>query len=1194
MKNPATLDANEAVARVAYAASEFIAIYPITPASSMGEWADAWAAEHEPNAWGDVPTVVEMQSEAGAAGAVHGALQTGSLATTFTASQGLLLMIPNLFKIAGELLPAVIHVAARSVATQALSIFGDHSDVMSVRASGWAMLCATSVQEAQDLAVVSHAATLQSRIPVLHFFDGFRTSHEVAKIDLIPIEDIRRMLDAERIVEVRARGLSPDHPVIRGSAQNPDVFFQAREAANPYHDQCAGIFEVTLEKLAGLTGRRWALYDYHGAADADRVVVVMGSASETVAATVDHLNAHGERVGMVCVRLYRPFDVARFVRVFPSTVRTVAVLDRTKEPGSGAEPLHLDVMQALASAHQAGIAPFTAVPKVIGGRYGLSSKEFTPAMARAVFVEMARSSPRPRFTVGIRDDVGGLSLPVADGFRLEDAGVFEALFYGLGADGTVGANKETIKIIGENTEHFAQGYFVYDSKKSGAITVSHLRFGPNPIRAPYLVESAHFVGVHQPLFLERFDVAEHLRSGGVLLLNTPAAPEAAWGTLPESTRRSLRRAKGRFLVIDAARVARENGMGGRINTVMQAAFFQVSGVLPAAEAMEAIRGSIRKTYAKKGEEVVRKNLAAVDAALAHLHEVPIPSEESDAVVHLRPAVAPGAPGFVRDVLGEIIAGRGDRLPVSALPVDGTFPVGTARFEKRNLATEIPVWDLDACVQCGKCVFVCPHSAIRSKVYAPGLLEEAPVGFLSREARLPAWRGLNYTLQVAPEDCTGCSLCVDVCPARSRTAPDRKALHMQEQAPLRDSAVAQWDFFLGLPDTERWDATLGSVREIQTMEPLFEFSGACAGCGETPYLRLLSQLFGDHMVVANATGCSSIYGANLPTTPWAAGHDGRGPAWANSLFEDNAEFGLGMRLSLDRQHVAAQDLLGRLAAKVGDTLAESILTARQRDAADIADQRERVAELGRRLARMTDPDARRLLSIAGNLVRRSVWIVGGDGWAYDIGYGGLDHVLASGANVKVLVLDTEVYSNTGGQCSKATPRGAVAKFASGGKRTGKKDLGLMAMTYGHVYVASVAFGARDEHTLKALVEAENYDGPALIIAYSHCIAHGIAMNTALHHQKSMVQSGQWLLYRYHPERGHHGENPLVVDSQEPKAAVGDFMASENRFQSLARLHPEDASRFAAEAQHDADTRWALYRYLASRPGGGGVVVAGTSH
>jgi pyruvate-ferredoxin/flavodoxin oxidoreductase len=1183
MKNPCTLDANEAVARVAYAASEFIAIYPITPASSMGEWADAWASEHQPNAWGDVPAVVEMQSEAGAAGAVHGALQTGSLATTFTASQGLLLMIPNLFKIAGELLPAVIHVAARSVATQALSIFGDHSDVMSVRGCGWAMLCATSVQEAQDLALVSHAATLESRVPVLHFFDGFRTSHEVAKIDLLGEDDIREMLDPERIVEIRARALSPDHPVVRGSAQNPDVFFQAREAANPFHDGCAGILESTMERLAARTGRRWPLYEYAGAADAERVVVVMGSAFETVAATAAQLNAQGEKVGVVCVRLYRPFDLKRFVGVLPATTRSIAVLDRTKEPGSGAEPLHLDVSQAVASALQAGVAPFVSMPRIIGGRYGLSSKEFTPAMARAVFQELAAGSPRPRFTVGIHDDVGGLSLSVDPTFRLDGSEVFEALFFGLGADGTVGANKETIKIIGENTENFAQGYFVYDSKKSGAITVSHLRFGPHPIRAPYLVEAANFVGVHQPLFLERFDVAEHLRPGGVLLLNTPAAPESVWSTFPESTRRSLREARARILVIDAARVARENGMGGRINTVMQAAFFKVSGVLPVEEAMEAIRGSIRKAYAKKGEEVVRKNLAAVDAALAHLHEVAIPDSDGDVHVHLRPPVAAGAPGFVRDVLGEIIAGRGDRLPVSAMPVDGTFPVGTARFEKRNLAAEIPVWDSEACVQCGKCVFVCPHAAIRSKVYEPDLLAGAPVGFRSREARLPAWRGRNYTLQVAPEDCTGCTLCVDVCPARSKVDPARKALHMHPQPELREAEVASWNFFLGLPDLERRSATTGSVREIQALEPMFEFSGACAGCGETPYLKVLSQLFGDHLVIANATGCSSIYGANLPTTPWAAGRDGRGPAWANSLFEDNAEFGLGFRLSLDRQHTAAQDLLGRLAPRVGEELVTRILGARQKDAADIADQRERVEELRSRLARFTDTDARRLLSISEHLVRRSVWIVGGDGWAYDIGYGGLDHVLASGANVKVLVLDTEVYSNTGGQCSKATPRGAVAKFASGGKRMGKKDLGLMAMTYGHVYVASVALGARDEHTLKALVEAENHDGPALVIAYSHCIAHGIAMQTALHHQKTMVQSGQWLLYRYNPDRAARGENPLQLDSAEPKTPVGDFLASENRFQALARLHPEDARRFAGEAQHDADVRWALYRYLASRPG-----------
>lgn len=1169
----ATLDGNEAVARVAYALNEVIALYPITPATPMGEWADAWAAKGKPNLWGTVPSIVEMQSEGGAAGAIHGALQTGTLATTFTASQGLLLMLPNLFKIAGELTPFVLHVAARSLATQALSIFGDHSDVMAARTTGMAMLCSATVQEAHDFALIAQAATLEARVPFLHFFDGFRTSHEINKVALLPEEVLRAMVDERLVREHRARALSPDHPVLRGTSQNPDVYFQARETVNPFYTACPGIVQGVMDRFAGLTGRAYRLYEYYGAADADRVIVMMGSGREAVCETVDWMQARGERVGVLTVRLFRPLDAGALVAALPETVKSVAVLDRTKEPGSAGEPLYLDCVNALYEAERAGV-------RVIGGRYGLSSKEFTPAMARGIFEHLAEAKPKRHFTIGIHDDVGQTSLGYDAEFSVEKDSVFRALFYGLGSDGTVGANKDSIKIIGEKTPLHAQAYFVYDSKKSGAMTVSHLRFGPEPIRSTYLISQAQFVACHQHLFLERFDLLDRAAPGGTFLLNSPFPPNRVWERLPEEVQRALK-AKGlRFYVIDAGAVARASGMGGRINTVMQVCFFSVSGVLPREEAIGAIKEAIRKTYAKKGEEVVQRNLEAVDQTLAHLHEVAVP-EEIGSGVKMHAVVPEQAPAFVRRVLGPIIAGHGDALPVSALPCDGTYPTGTAQWEKRNLATEIPVWDEASCIQCAKCVMVCPHAVIRGKAYEPGLLVGAPTGFKSSEARSPHWKGLKFTLQVAPEDCTGCGICVDVCPVKSKTDAGKRAIAMQAQEPLLAGERENWNYFLNLPDLDRRTLPTGHVREQQMQRPLFEFSGACAGCGETPYLKLLSQLFGDRLLVANATGCSSIFGGNLPTTPWAKDDHGRGPAWANSLFEDNAEFGLGFRVSIDKQREFARELVAKLAGVLPGNLAAEILESGQADEAEIWAQRERVAALKAELVRLNSEEAVRLLAVADTLVRKSVWIVGGDGWGYDIGFGGLDHVLASGRNVKVLLLDTEVYSNTGGQCSKSTPRGAIAKFAAAGKPAAKKDLALMAMSYGSVYVASVAMGARDEHTLKAFLEAEAYDGPALIIAYSHCIAHGMELSTAMHHQQAAVHSGKWLLFRHDPRRAEAGKNPLQMDSQAARMPVAEFMQTENRFRMLAGANPEHAEEFLAEAQHDADARWGLYEYLAQR-------------
>jgi pyruvate-ferredoxin/flavodoxin oxidoreductase len=1186
-----TVDGNDACSAVAYQLSDVIAIYPITPSSSMAENADAWASDGRKNLWGAVPTVVEMQSEGGAAGAVHGALQGGGLATTFTASQGLLLMIPNMFKIAGELTPAVFHVTARAVATHALSIFGDHSDVMSCRSTGFALLASASVQEAQDLALIAHAAALEARVPFLHFFDGFRTSHELAKIAALEPGAIRAMIDDTLVAAHRARALSPDHPVLRGSSQNPDVFFQNREAINTYYDRTPDIVQRAMDRFAGLTGRQYALFDYHGAPDAERVIVVMGSAMETVAATVDALGPDA-RVGVLGVHLFRPFSARHFLAALPPTVRQIAVLDRTKEPGAVGEPLFQDVMTALAEVRfgPQDVAPPVQPDLVIGGRYGLGSKEFSPAMAKAVFDELAKLRPRPRFTVGIVDDVTHLSLSVDDTFDIEPPDAVRAVFFGLGADGTVGANKNSIKIIAEETGSHAQGYFVYDSKKSGAITISHLRFGPEPIRAPYLISHASFVACHQWSFLERYDVLAYAEKGGTFLLNSPFGPDTVWDELPWEVQKEIIEKELRLFVIDAYGVAREHGMGTRINTVMQTCFFAISGVLPRDEAIDQIKQAIVKTYSKRGEAVVTRNFYAVDATLAHLHEVQVPADAT-ASRHMPPPVPDDATDFVKRVTGIMLANKGDLLPVSAFPADGTWPTGTSKWEKRNIATEIPVWDEELCIQCNKCALVCPHAAIRVKVYDETQLAGAPATFKHVPYKGKDLAG-QYTVQVAPEDCTGCSICVSVCPAKDKTNPAHKAVVMAPQAPLREAERNNYRFFLELPEVER-AAVKGDVKSSQFLQPLFEYSGACAGCGETPYLKLLTQLFGDRAVIANATGCSSIYGGNLPTTPYAVNRDGRGPAWANSLFEDNAEFGLGIRLSVDQHEARARDLVQRVADVLPPELVGALLSADQHDEAGIAAQRARVAELRRVLAEARKGSvhaetggglplnglAAELDSLADYLVKKSVWIVGGDGWAYDIGYGGLDHVLSTGANVNILVLDTEVYSNTGGQQSKATPTGAAAKFAIAGKAAGKKDLGLMAMAYGHVYVAQVAFGAKDSQTLKALQEAESYPGPSVIIAYSHCIAHGYDMALGLDHQRLAAASGYWPLYRYDPRRAANGEPPLMLDSPDPKEDVATLMAAESRFQLTDKHDHERYTELVNQMQHQIRHRIALYHELA---------------
>ncbi|HEV3275884.1 MAG TPA: pyruvate:ferredoxin (flavodoxin) oxidoreductase [Terriglobia bacterium] len=1175
-----TIDGNEAAASVAYQLNEVIAIYPITPSSPMGEWADQWSTEGRPNIWGSVPRVIEMQSEGGAAGALHGALQAGALGTTFTASQGLLLMIPNMYKIAGELTSAVIHVAARTLATHALSIFGDHSDVMAARATGFAMLASNTVQEAMDGALIAEAATLEARVPFLHFFDGFRTSHEVAKVEQLAASDLRALIDENLVRAHRARGLSPDRPFIRGTAQNPDLFFQAREAANPYYLACPTIVQNAMDKFARVVGRQYHLFDYFGPADADRVIVMMGSGAEAVQEAAEYLNRQGERVGLLKVRLYRPFSREHFVSALPRTVKTIAVLDRTKEPGALGEPLYMDVVTAL---HESWTGPehggLESMPRVIGGRYGLSSKEFNPAMVKGIFDEMLKANPSNHFTIGIEDDVTHTSLGYDPSFSTESPDTVRAIFYGLGSDGTVGANKNSIKIIGEDTPNYAQGYFVYDSKKSGSVTVSHLRFGPTPIHSTYLISRANFVACHQFGFLERLDVLSGAEPGATFLLNSPFGPGEVWEHLPRTVQDQIIRKKLRFFVIDAIQVARDAGMGGRINTVMQTCFFAISGVLPREEAIAAIKHSIEKSYGRRGEAVVQKNFAAVDQTLEHLHEVAVPATVSS-TFDVLPAVPAGAPAFVQNVTARIIAGQGDSLPVSALPPDGTFPTGTAAWEKRDIALEIPAWDEGLCIQCGKCVMVCPHSVIRAKLYGAENLSGAPPTFKSTAARWKDFKDARYTLQVAPDDCTGCRLCVEVCPAKSKSEAKHKAINMTSAVSVRDGERANWDFFLSLHEPDRSALSLGLVKDVQLLEPLFEFSGACAGCGETPYIKLLTQLFGDRALIANATGCSSIYGGNLPTTPYTANAQGRGPAWSNSLFEDNAEFGLGMRLAVDKQAAYARELVERLAPAIGESLAQAILAADQSAPEGIPLQRERVARLKQNLDGLEAPEARDLLALADSLVKKSVWIVGGDGWAYDIGYGGLDHVLASGANVNILVLDTEVYSNTGGQMSKSTPRAAVAKFAAGGKVRPKKDLAMMAMSYGNVYVARVAMGGNDTQTIKAFREAEAYDGPSIILAYSHCIAHGYDMAYGMEQQKAAVQSGYWPLVRYDPALAAAGRNPLQLDSREPSIPLEKYVYNETRYTMLTLSNPEEAKRLLELARGDVEHRWQTYHDMAA--------------
>ena len=1172
-ENMITIDGNEATAYVAHKLSEVIAIYPITPSSNMGEHADAWSAQKRPNLWGTVPLVIEMQSEGGAAGAVHGALQSGALSTTFTASQGLLLMIPNMYKIAGELTSTVFHVTARAIATHALSIFGDHSDVMATRQTGFALLASASVQEAQDMAAIAHAATLESRVPFIHFFDGFRTSHEINKIERISDEELRALISEEKIHAHRARALSPDHPVLRGTAQNPDVFFQARETVNSFYDKCPQIVQEQMDKFGALTGRKYNLFDYIGAPDAERVLVVMGSGSETAAETAQFLATAGEKVGLVRVHLYRPFSVQHLIQALPATTSVIGVLDRTKEPGSAGEPLYQDVITAITEGWTG------PMPKIVGGRYGLASKEFTPAMVKGVYDELKKAKPKNHFTIGIVDDVTNTSLEYDPTFHIEAPETVRCVFWGLGADGTVGANHNSIRIIGEETANNAQGYFVYDSKKSGTVTISHLRFGPKPIRAPYLINQANFVACHQFSFLERFDVLKYAAPGSVFLLNSIYGPEEVWDNIPVETQRSILQKKLRFYVINAYDVAGKTGMGGRINTIMQTCFFAISGVLPREEAIDEIKKSIQKTYGRRGEAVVQANFEAVDQSLANLFEVKLPADASSKLRQRLP-VPTNAPEFVRDVLGKIIVMEGDDLPVSAFTVDGTFPTGTTQWEKRNITLEMPVWEPDLCIQCGKCSFVCPHAVIRGKVYDPALLQNAPSNWQSSDARWKEFPGMKFTLVTSPEDCTGCGLCIEACPAKDKTEVGRKAINMAAQPAIRESERLKWDYFLTLPEVDRTQMSLKSVKNSQLLQPLFEFSGACTGCGETPYVKLLSQLFGDRTLVANATGCSSIYGGNLPTTPWAVNNDGRGPAWSNSLFEDNAEFGLGMRLTLDKQMEYARELLPQLADRLGEALVNDLLNADQSNEAGIRAQRERVEILKQGLLGINDPRARDLLSLADELVRKSVWIVGGDGWAYDIGYGGLDHVLASGRNVNLLVLDTEVYSNTGGQASKATPRAAVARFAAQGKGMPKKDLGMIAMAYGYVYVARIAMGAGDQQTLNAFLEADAYDGPSLIIAYSHCIAHGFDLRKGLEQQKLAVQSGAWPLYRYNPALIAEGKNPLSIDSKEPSVPFEQYAYNETRYKQLVQADEARAEMLMKLAKKDIQSRWDLYRQMAA--------------
>ena len=1170
-----TLDGNEATASVAHRLSEVIAIYPITPSSNMGEWADEWSSQGKTNVWKTIPSVIEMQSEGGAAGAVHGALQAGSLTTTFTASQGLLLMIPNMYKIAGELTPFCMHVSARTLATHALSIFGDHSDVMSCRMTGFAMLSSESVQQAHDFAAICHSATLRSRVPILHFFDGFRTSHEVAKIEILNDEDLRHMVPDELVAGFRKLALTPDHPVIRGTAQNPDTFFQAREACTPYYEAFPPIVQQEMDRFAALTGRQYRLYEYFGHPEAERVVVIMGSGCDTTHEYVDWAAKQGEKVGVLKVRLFRPFAISEFVRALPASVKKLAVLDRCKEPGCPADPMHMDVIAALREGREEGYT--TLDPMVVGGRYGLSSKEFTPAMVKGVFDNLAKDKPKNHFTVGIVDDISHSSLTYDASFDVEPADVTRALFYGLGADGTVGANKNSIKIIAEETDNYGQGYFVYDSKKSGAITISHLRFGPRPIKSAYLVTKANFIACHQTSFLDKYEMLEAAVPGATFLINTPHSKDAVWETLPKEVQEAIVEKQLKFYVIDAYEVAKNTGMGVRINTIMQTCFFAISGVLPREEAITQIKKAIQKTYGKKGDAVVQQNYHAVDETLAHLHEVKVPTTVTSARMR-PPMVSSEAPDFVQRVTAVMMEGKGDLLPVSAFPIDGTWPTGTTKWEKRNIALEIPEWDAGICIQCNKCVMVCPHAAIRAKVYDPAALAGAPETFKAVDYKGAEYKGQKYTIQVAPEDCTGCTLCVEICPAKDKSNPKHKAIDMVDQAPLREPEAANFSFFLDLPEVDRTTVKL-DMKGSQFLEPLFEYSGACSGCGETPYVKLLTQLFGDRTLIANATGCSSIYGGNLPTTPYTTNKDGRGPAWANSLFEDNAEFGLGMRLSVDKHQEFALELVHRLGSKLGDELVAGIATADQTTEAGIKTQRERVDSLKQKLTGLKEPEAKMLFDLADYLVDKSVWIVGGDGWAYDIGYGGLDHVLASGRNVNVLVLDTEVYSNTGGQASKATPMGASAKFAMAGKAMPKKDLGMIAMSYGGIYVAKVAFGFRDAQTVKAFQEAESYNGPSLILAYSHCIAHGYDLAHGCDQQKLAVDSGHWPLFRFDPRRLDKGEIPLQMDSGAPKVPMLQYVRNETRYRMVEQQNPEHFKKLMDQAQLDTTNRYSVYEQLA---------------
>ncbi|MBS1550831.1 MAG: pyruvate:ferredoxin (flavodoxin) oxidoreductase [Bacteroidetes bacterium] len=1175
-----TIDGNEAAAYVAHKVNEVIAIYPITPSSPMGELSDTWSSAGKKNIWGTVPAVIEMQSEGGAAGTVHGALQAGSLTTTFTASQGLLLMIPNMYKIAGELTSTVFHVTARTLSTHALSIFGDHSDVMATRQTGFAMLCSNSVQEVMDFALISQAATLKSRIPFLHFFDGFRTSHEVMKIEQLDVEDIKNMIDNDLVKEHRTRALTPDNPFIRGSAQNPDVYFQGRETVNKFYNACPSVTQDAMDKFFGITGRRYNLFDYYGAPDAERVIVMMGSGVETAEETIDYLiKTTGEKIGLLIVRLFRPFDTSFFINKIPKTVRKISVLDRTKEPGSTGEPLYLDVVTSISEVMSRNNPPFEKMPLITGGRYGLSSKEFTPSMVKAVFDELKKDEPKNHFTVGINDDVTFTSLNYETDFIINPEDQISALFYGLGSDGTVGANKNSIKIIGEETDNYAQGYFVYDSKKSGSTTISHLRFGKKPIKSTYLVQKADFIGCHLFNLLEKFDVLKDIKEGGTFLLNSIYGKDEVFEKMPSKVCRQIIDKKLNFFVIDAFKVAKETGMGLRINTIMQTCFFAISGVLPKDEAIQQIKNSIKKSYSSKGEDIVIKNYEAVDKTLANLFNVGLEGKKiSD--IELKPVVSDKAPDYVKNVLGKIIEGLGDDVKVSEMPEDGTFPSSTAQWEKRNIAHQIPVWDQEICIQCGKCAMICPHACIRIKAYDKSYLENAPASFKFMDGKGKEFGENNaYTIQVAPEDCTGCTLCFEICPVKNKKQVKLKALNMQPQLELREQEKINWDYFLSIPEFDRTHVNTGLVKSSQMFQPLFEFSGACTGCGETPYVKLVSQLFGDRTIIANATGCSSIYGGNLPTTPWTKNNEGRGPAWSNSLFEDNAEFGLGMRMSIDKHGEFAKELLTGLSSEIGEELVNDIINADQSDEPGIFEQRKRVELLKEKLSLINNTQAADLLSLSDYLVKKSVWIIGGDGWAYDIGFGGLDHVMASGKNVNILVLDTEVYSNTGGQMSKSTGLAAVAKFAASGKPNPKKDLAMMAINYGNVYVAKVAMGANDTQTLRAFLEAEAFDGPSIIIAYSHCIAHGFNMEKALDHQKAAVDSGYWLLFRHNPALTLEGKNPLKLDSGEPKIKLEDYFYKETRYSMLTKSEPEHAKALLKLAQEDVWKRWNIYKHLA---------------